>query len=153
MAYMEIKERNENKYYYLVRSVRRNNQVSKDRIYLGVNLDKETLLKKKEEANKDFKEKKVNKTINKLKEKLVPLIKRTGIKRAGIFGSYARGEQKASSDIDILIEPTKEIGFFEIIELEEELKKTLKKKIDLLTYASIHNLLRERILHEEVRIL
>lgn len=153
MAYMEVKERNGKKYYYLVRSVRKNNKVSKDRIYLGINLDKETLLKKEGEASREFNEKKVTKNINKIKGKIAPLIKRIGIKRAGIFGSYARGEQKASSDIDILIEPTKEMGFFEVVELEEELKKILKKKIDLLTYASIHKLLRDRILNEEVRIL
>ena len=45
------------------------------------------------------------------------------------------------------------MGFFEIVNLEEELKKSLKKKIDLLTYASIHKLLRDKILNEEVRII
>jgi uncharacterized protein len=153
MAYTEIKERNGRKYYYLVKSVRKNNTVSKDRIYLGVNLEKDVLLEKEKEADKKFKEEKIKKSIRGIKSKVVNIIKKNGIKKAGIFGSYARGEQKASSDIDILIEPTKEMGLFEIVNLEEELKKRLKKKIDLLTYASIHRLLREQILNEEVRII
>ena len=45
-----------------------------------------------------------NSTIASIKRKIVPLLKQEGIKKAGIFGSYARGEAKKNSDIDILIE-------------------------------------------------
>jgi uncharacterized protein len=153
MAYTEIKERNDKKYYYRVKSVRKKNKISKERVYLGVNLKNRDLAKKEQEANKTFTEDKINKNISKIKPKIAKIIRKRGIKKAGIFGSYARGEQKKSSDIDILIEPTKEMGFFDIVRLEEELKKSLKKKIDLLTYASIHRLLKEKILQEEVRII
>jgi len=105
------------------------------------------------EADKKFIKEKVKKNLIRIKPKIVKIIIKSGIKKAGIFGSYARGDQKASSDIDILIEPTREMGFFEIIRLEDELKEKLKKKIDLITYASIHKLLRDRILQEEVRII
>jgi len=142
MTYTEIKERNNKKYYY-----------TKERVYLGANLEKESLRKKEQEADKKLIENKINKSLMKIKPRIVRIIKNRGIKKAGIFGSYARGEQKSSSDIDILIQPTKEMGFFDIIRLEEDLKKRLKKKIDLLTYASIHKLLKERILQEEIRII
>jgi uncharacterized protein len=153
MVYTEIKNRNKRKYYYRVKSVRKNNKVFKKRIYLGVDLNKEKLLSKGSEADIKFKQEKVNENLSKIKPKIEKIIKKKGIKKAGIFGSYARGEQNKNSDIDILIEPTKNMGFFEVVNLEEELKKALKKKIDLLTYASIHKLLRERILNEEVRII
>ncbi len=153
MVYTEIKERNDKKYYYRVKSIRKKNKISKERVYLGVNLKKVDLAKREQEANKKFAEEKINKNISKIKPKIAKIIKKKGIKKAGIFGSYARGEQKKSSDIDILIEPTKEMGFFDIVRLEDELKKSLKKKIDLLTYASIHRLLKEKILQEEVRII
>lgn len=153
MAYTEIKERNDKKYYYRVKSIRINNKISKKRIYLGNDLKKESLEEKEKYADKKFIEEKINKNISKIKPQIIKIIKKSGIKKAGIFGSYARGEQKASSDIDILIEPTKEIGFFEIIKLEDELKNKLNKKIDLLTYASIHKLLKKRILKEEIRII
>jgi len=153
MAYTEIKERNDRKYYYRVKSVRNNNKISKKRIYLGVNLIKEQLFKKELEADKKFINEKINKNILKIKSLIINIIKRKGIKKAGIFGSYARGEQKFSSDIDILIEPAKGMGFFDIVKLEDELEKKIKKKIDLLTYDSIHKLLKERILQEEIRII
>ena len=153
MAYTEIKQRNNRQYYYRVKSIRKNNKIVKERIYLGVNITKEQLSKKELEADKKFAKEKTNRSINKIKPKIVEIIIKSGIKKAGIFGSYARGDQKASSDIDILIEPTKKMGFFEVIRLEDELKKKLKKKIDLITYASIHKLLKDRILQEEVRII
>jgi len=153
MAYTEIKKRNNRKYYYRVKSVREKNKISKKRIYLGVNLRKEQLSQKELEADKEFTKEKIEKGLSEIKSKIIKIIIKKGIKKAGIFGSYARGEQKASSDIDILIEPTKEMGFFDIVRIEDELKNNLKKKIDLLTYASIHKLLKERILNEEVRII
>ena len=95
---------------------------------------------------------KKNKDIKNIQKKVIPILKKNDVVRAGIFGSYARGEATKKSDIDILIQPPKGIGFgFAGIELE--LEKELKKKVDLLTYNSIHPLLKERILKEEVRIL
>ena len=45
------------------------------------------------------------------------------IKKANLFGSYTRGEQTSSNDVNILIKPTKKVSFFEIVRLEDELKK------------------------------
>ena len=43
-----------------------------------------------------------NKEIEEIKMKIIPVLKEYRVTRAGIFGSYARGEQKKDSDIDIL---------------------------------------------------
>ena len=96
--------------------------------------------------------KKTNKDLEKLKPKIVKILKKKGIKKAGIFGSFARGEQKKNSDIDILIEPTKGMGL-EFVGLKLELEDNLDKKIDLITYKSIHPMLKERILREEIRLI
>ena len=72
--------------------------------------------------------------------------------RAGIFGSYARGDNKKNSDIDILIQPPKGIGFG-FVGIQFELEDKLKKKVDLLSYRAIHPLLKKRILKEEVKII
>ena len=45
------------------------------------------------------------------------------------------------------------MGFFEIIQLEDDLKDELKKKVDLLTYSGIHKLIKNRVEKEEVRII
>ncbi|MDP4039909.1 MAG: nucleotidyltransferase domain-containing protein [Candidatus Pacearchaeota archaeon] len=93
----------------------------------------------------------MNKEINKIKGKIISVLKKYGVKKAGIFGSYARGEQKKNSDVDILIDF--DGSLLDLVEMEMEIKKVLKKKVDLLTYGGINYLLKKRILSEEVNIL
>ncbi len=83
--------------------------------------------------------------------KIVSILKKNGIIKAGIFGSYARGEAKKNSDIDILIEFNDSL--LTLVRMERELKESLGKKVDLVTYNGIHPLLKERILKEEIRII
>lgn len=52
MVYIEIKEKNNRRYYYRVKSIKKGKKVKKERIYLGVNLSKEELNKKTKEADK-----------------------------------------------------------------------------------------------------
>lgn len=152
MPYTEIKQRNENKYYYRVISVRKEGKVGKKRVYLGKNLLKTQLAEKEAVIDKEFLKIKRDKTINKIKPKIIKVLREYNIKKAGIFGSYARGEQKKDSDIDIIITPPKGIGFgFAGIAIK--LEETLKKKVDLITYNGIYHLLRKKILDEEVRII
>ncbi len=54
MAYTEIKEKNNKKYFYRVQSVRKGNKISKKRVYLGVDLDKEKLSKIEDDADKEL---------------------------------------------------------------------------------------------------
>jgi uncharacterized protein len=70
----------------------------------------------------------------------------------GIFGSYARGQQKESSDIDILVEFEKPVGFFKFIHLENYLRDILGVKVDLVTRNALKPYMGKRIL-EEVRYL
>ena len=90
--------------------------------------------------------------IESIKRKAMPVLRKYKITKAGIFGSYARGENKKNSDIDFLVLPPKGIGFG-FIGIQFELEKKLKKKVDLISYRAIHPLLKERILKEEVKIL
>ena len=95
-----------------------------------------------------------NENIEKIKSKIVEILKKHGVVRAGIFGSYARGEEKKDSDIDLLVEINdKNMSLIDIIGLEMELSKLLGKKIDLIEYQALHSLLRDRILKEEVKII
>ena len=65
------------------------------------------------------------------------VIARYPVKKAGIFGSYARSEMTESSDIDIAIEPDPTMDYYLFYDLKEDLEKTLGKKVDLLTYRSL----------------
>ena len=93
----------------------------------------------------------MKKDLANIKKKIVPLLKKYGVVKAGIFGSYARGEQKKHSDIDLLVKTPKGMGL-EFVELSFELEKKCKKKVDLVTYRSIHPLLKKNILKEEIQI-
>ena len=152
MPYTEIKKRNENTYYYRVISVRFNKKVAKKRIYLGRNLNSKELLKKEEIADKELFKEKINKSISKIKPKILRILKKYKIKKASIFGSYVRGKQKKDSDIDILVKPAKRMGL-EFVGMAFELEDNLGKKVDLVTYKSIHPLLKKKILSEEIRII
>ena len=152
MPYMEVKQRNGNKYYYRVISVRNMGRIGKKREYLGKDLSNKELLKKEFIADRNLLKIKRDKTIQKVKSKILPVLKKHKIKKAGIFGSYARGEQKKNSDIDILVDVPRGIGFG-FAGIETDLEKALRKKVDLLTYKAINRHIRKRILNEEVRIL
>lgn len=87
----------------------------------------------------------------KLKKKIRDTLKKNRVVKAAIFGSYARGEQKRKSDLDILIKF--DGSLLDLVRIERELGEKLGKKIDLLTYNSIHPLLKKRILEEQIRVL
>ena len=91
--------------------------------------------------------------LQEIKRKIIPILKKNGVIKAGIFGSYARGEQKKNSDVDILIKYGKSKSLLDLVRLERELKELLKKKVDIITYNSINHLIKDRILREEVKII
>lgn len=92
--------------------------------------------------------------LEEVKRIVVPILKRNGVIRAGVFGSYARGEATKKSDVDILIKvKAKKFSLFDLVRIELELKKALGKNVDLLTYKGIDPCLKEQILGEEVKII
>ncbi len=91
--------------------------------------------------------------IEDMKKKIRKILKKYGIVRAGIFGSYARGKQKKNSDVDILIQPTKDMSLLDFVHVKHELEDILGKKVDLVSYKYIHPYLKEKILESEVNII
>ncbi|MCG2725191.1 MAG: nucleotidyltransferase family protein [Elusimicrobia bacterium] len=74
------------------------------------------------------------------------------VKRLGIFGSYARGNENKNSDLDILIEFKDKIDFFDYLELEEYLTKILKVKVDLVMKKTLKPNIGKRILSEVIYV-
>lgn len=70
-------------------------------------------------------------TIEEIAQKTKPIFEKYNIEKAYVFGSYARGEATANSDVDIMT-VGKIDGFFSIGGLFEDLKKVLKKDVDLI---------------------
>lgn len=94
-----------------------------------------------------------NNELKMLKLRIAGVLRKEGIRKAGIFGSFVRGEQRKNSDIDILIKPTKDMSLLGFVKVKLELEDTLRRRVDLLSYNGIHPLLKEQILREEVRII
>ncbi len=152
MAYTEVKEKNGKRYYYRVKSIREGRKFGKQRVYLGKDLTKEKLALKEIMADKELNVKKRSGRLDKIILKIKQVLRKNNVKKAGIFGSYATGEQKRDSDIDILIEPPKGIGFG-FVRIQFELENRLKKKVDLVSYNGLSPHLRSKILNQEVRII
>jgi predicted nucleotidyltransferase len=73
------------------------------------------------------------KTLSKEKNKLQIQFK---VSRLALFGSFARGDQRADSDVDILVEVDPSIGL-EFVTLAERLEKALGVSVDLVSSRSI----------------
>lgn len=76
------------------------------------------------------------------------LKKEYGVKEMGIFGSYVRGEQKTVSDVDILIELERPIGFVKFLKLEKRISDILGVKVELVTKKALKPYIGQRILQE-----
>ena len=87
-----------------------------------------------------------------LRNELPYLREKFNVKSIGIFGSYVRNEQKESSDVDILIEFSKPIGFIKFMELEEYLNKKLGVKVDLVTSDALKPIIKPQIMREVVYV-
>ena len=71
-----------------------------------------------------------------------------GLKEIGIFGSYVRGEQNVKSDIDILVELEKPIGFVRFFKLECALSQLLGAPVEIVTKKALKPNIGKRILQE-----
>ncbi|MBW1778914.1 MAG: nucleotidyltransferase family protein [Deltaproteobacteria bacterium] len=80
------------------------------------------------------------------------VMRRFSVKSFYLFGSIARGEGQAGSDVDILVEyePGTRVGLFQFVRLRRELSNIIGCEVDLATPDSLHKELRDDILKEAV---
>ncbi len=81
---------------------------------------------------------------------LVSFLTKHGAKKIGIFGSVARGEERADSDIDVLIEFNGDPSLLDVVIIEQEASEILGKKIDLVTEDALSPYIKEKVMKEVV---
>lgn len=98
--------------------------------------------------------KSLEEVINILQKNKDKIVQKYRPKEIGVFGSFVRGEQKRRSDIDILVEFDEQDipDLLEFIEMEEYIRKLLRRKVELIRKEAIRHELKDRILKEVVYI-
>ena len=91
-------------------------------------------------------------SIDEIKRITVPIAKKYGVKKMALFGSYARGEQKNTSDIDFWIDKGEIKGFFRLAGFQRELEEKFSMPVDVLTTGALSDEFLERIKNEEIII-
>ena len=86
-------------------------------------------------------------------ELILPVLKRYFIKRAAIFGSFAKGNITANSDIDLLIEPEHNFTLFKMLQLEQEISQLINRKVDLVEYSALKPSIKNDVLRSAITIL
>ncbi|MCL2488524.1 MAG: nucleotidyltransferase family protein [Oscillospiraceae bacterium] len=76
-------------------------------------------------------------TINEITSLVVPIARAYGVKRVALFGSYARGEAKPDSDIDLHLDKGNIKGLFQLAGFQRKLEETLAVPVDVLTTGAL----------------
>lgn len=74
------------------------------------------------------------------------------VRHVSLFGSHARGNAHAQSDIDLIIEFAPPVGFFDLVRVQHALEQALHAPVDLVTPDSLSPYLREDILRDAVPV-
>lgn len=97
--------------------------------------------------------KSLNDQMQPVREKIIGILHRSDVKKASFFGSIVRGEMTEESDVDLLVEFEGKKSLLDIAHLKNELEDAISRRVDVLTYKSLHPMLKDRILAEQVQIL
>jgi predicted nucleotidyltransferase len=92
------------------------------------------------------------KDIKEIQEKIAPLLKEAGVLKAAIFGSVARGESNADSDVDLFIELKQPLGLLKFARLNYMLEDVLQRKVDLVKNTAIKPAFKSNIMRDAIYI-
>jgi uncharacterized protein len=90
--------------------------------------------------------------LSSLKKLKVEVTREYSVKTIGVFGSVARNEETEQSDLDLLVEFSKPVGFITFMRLENFLSERLGERVDLVTSDSLKPVIRQDVLAEVIYV-
>lgn len=90
---------------------------------------------------------------NEINSNIISYLQSYKAERIGIFGSFARGEQNAASDIDILVKFRSNLSLLDLAKIHRELSVILGRKIDLVTEASLKNERLRSYIYKDLKVI
>ena len=90
--------------------------------------------------------------IRTLQERNAELAKQFGVKSLSLFGSVARADATPASDVDLIVEFNRPVGYFGLFALQDYLEKLLGCSVDLGTLDSLKPRIRESVIGELVHV-
>ena len=91
-------------------------------------------------------------TLDELYDRIAPIAKKYGLKAVYVFGSYARGEAKENSDIDLLIDGGDITSLWGLSAFRLDLEDALQKPVDMITLGIEDRDFLDHIRRDEVRL-
>lgn len=88
-----------------------------------------------------------------IRERAMVALRKYGVVRAGVFGSFVRGAQRPSSDVDFLVEFEPGRSLLDLSGLRLDLIEALGRDVDVVTRNALHPAMRDAVLAEQVEIL
>lgn len=85
-------------------------------------------------------------------DKILSYLNQHGVEKVGVFGSYARNEARADSDLDLMVWFKEQKSLLGMIRIERELSDLLGVRIDLLTEQAVSPYLIDRI-RQELKVI
>ena len=86
---------------------------------------------------------------NIIKDTIPYLKQKYGVRKIGLFGSFVRNEETINSDVDILVEFERSIGW-DFFDLQDFLEQKLGTKVDLVTPLALKPRMKDKVLREVV---
>ena len=92
----------------------------------------------------------LSEAVKKKREEILEVAARRGARNVRLFGSLARGEERAGSDVDLLVEMEEGRSLLDLSHLLQDMEELLGCKVHVVEPEALHWAIRERILEEAV---
>ena len=90
--------------------------------------------------------------ITEQRENMLKIAKAHGATSLKVFGSYARGDEQAGSDIDLLVELEPGRSLLDIIAIKQDIEDMINRRVDVVTAGALSPYIREEIMKEAVAL-